>query len=80
MLNDMYVHFSALETALLPYFLFVVYGVVALYIKGAMVLRAPCPPQPVETLFRASEVLESSVLPVNERSHNQSTPLKRVKS
>jgi hypothetical protein len=39
MFDNLFVHFSALETALLPYFLFLVYGVIVLWVKSELAGR-----------------------------------------
>ena len=45
MFDHVYLHFSALETALMPYFLFIVYGVIALWVKGELAGRSYVKPE-----------------------------------
>ncbi len=45
----MYLHPSALETALLPYFLFVVFGAIALWLQHESIDRVYVKPEPAPT-------------------------------
>lgn len=45
-MQDMYLHFSDLETTLLPYFLFVVYGAIVLWARSESLDREYVEPEP----------------------------------
>jgi hypothetical protein len=63
MFDNLYLHFSALETALLPYFLFVVYGVIVLVVKSELAGRTYVKPIAVDnqTASVADETIPSAV-------------------